>query len=73
LLKHFFLYVLEDFQTSQSLCALKFTRAEPAFVKETVERVLGVYPLIPETEPAPEMPATRAFSRQAAASSSLPT
>jgi hypothetical protein len=35
----------------------------PAFVKETVERV---YPLIPATATAPEMPATlaRAFSRQ---------
>ncbi len=44
-----------------SLSALKFTSANPAFVKETVERV---YPLIPATATAPEMPATRSFSRQ---------
>ncbi len=40
----FFLYVLEDPHTSQSLCALKFSSADPAIVKETVERG---YPLIP--------------------------
>jgi hypothetical protein len=40
----FFLYVLEDLHTSQSLCALEVTSGDPAFVKETVERV---YPLIP--------------------------
>ncbi len=61
LLNEFFLYVLEDLHTSQSLSALKFTGADPAFVKETVERV---YPLIPTTATAPEMPAIRAFSRQ---------
>jgi hypothetical protein len=38
LLNEFFLYVLED-HTSQSLSTLKFTSADPAFVKETVERV----------------------------------
>ena len=61
LLNEFILYVLEDIHTSQSLGALKFTSADPAFVKETVERV---YPLIPATPTAPQMPATRAFSRQ---------
>ncbi len=38
-LNEFFLYVLADLYTSQSLGALKFTSADPAFVKETVERV----------------------------------
>jgi hypothetical protein len=33
LLNEFFLYVLEDLHTSQSLSALKFTSADPAFVK----------------------------------------
>jgi hypothetical protein len=61
LLNEFFLYVLEDLHTSQSLGALKFTSADPVFVKETVE---GVYSLISATATAPEMPATRAFSRQ---------
>ena len=61
LLNEFFLYVLEDFHTSQGLGALAFTSADPAFVKETVERV---YPAIPATATAPEMPATRVFSRQ---------
>jgi hypothetical protein len=61
LLNEFFLYVLEDLHTTQGLGALKFTWADPAFVKETVERV---FPLIPETPTAPQMPATRAFSRQ---------
>ncbi len=63
LLNEFFLYVLEDLYTSQSLGALKFTSADPSFVNETVERV---YPVIPATATAPEMPATRAFSRQLA-------
>ncbi len=44
LLNEFFMYVLEDLHTSQSLCALKIISADPAFVKETVERG---YPLIP--------------------------
>ncbi len=61
MLNEFFLYVLEDLYTIQGLGALKFTSADPAFVKETVERV---YPLIPATATAPEMPATRAFARQ---------
>ena len=61
MLNEFFLYVLEDLHTSQGLAALQFTSADPAFVKETVERV---YPAIPATATAPEMPATRAFSRQ---------
>jgi hypothetical protein len=61
LLNEFFLYVLEDLHTSQGLGTLKFTSDDPAFVKETVERV---YPLIPATPTAPPMPATRAFSRQ---------
>jgi hypothetical protein len=47
--------------TNQSLCAFKFLSADPAFVKETVK---CIYPLIPATATAaPEMPATRAFSR----------
>ncbi len=53
--------MLEDLHTTQGLGALQFTSADPAFVKETVELV---YPLIPATATAPEMPATRAFSRQ---------
>ncbi len=53
--------MLKDPHTTQSLGALQFTSAGPAFVKETVERV---YPLIPATATAPEMPAIRAFSRQ---------
>jgi hypothetical protein len=61
LLNEFFLYVLEDLHTSQGLAALQFTSTDPAFVKETVERV---YSAIPATATAPEMPATRAFSRQ---------
>ncbi len=61
LLNEFFLCVLEDLQTSQGLGALKFTSDDPAFVKETVERV---YPLTPATPTAPPRPATRAFSRQ---------
>ncbi len=43
LLNEFFLYMLEDLHTSHSLSALRFTSAEPAFVKETVERVYPVY------------------------------
>ena len=61
LLNEFFLYVLEDLHRQQGLGALQFTSADPAFVKETVERV---YPLIPATPTTPPMPATRAFSRQ---------
>jgi hypothetical protein len=61
LLNEFFLYVLEDLHTSQGLGALQFTSDETEFVKETVERV---YPLIPATPTALQMPATRAFSRQ---------
>ena len=61
MLNEFFLYVLEDLHTSQGLAALQFTSVDPAFVKETVERV---YSAIPTTATAPEMPATRAFSRQ---------
>jgi hypothetical protein len=63
LLNEFFLYVLEDLHTvtSQGLGALQFTSDDPEFIKETVERV---YPLIPATPTAPQMPATRAFSRQ---------
>jgi hypothetical protein len=61
LLNEVFLYVLEDLHTSQGLGALKFTSDYPEFVKETVERV---YPLIAATPTAPQMPATRAFSRQ---------
>jgi hypothetical protein len=61
LLNEFFLYVLEDLHTTQGLGALQFTSADPAFVKDPVERV---YPLIPATATAPEMPANRAFSRQ---------
>ena len=57
----FLRYVLVALHTNQGLGALKFTSANPAFVKETVELV---YPLIPATATAPEMPATRAFSRQ---------
>ncbi len=50
--------MLEDLHTTQGLSG------DPAFVKETVELV---YSLIPATATAPEMPATRAFSRQLAA------
>jgi hypothetical protein len=44
LLNEFFLYALEDLHTSQSLGALRFTSADPAFVKETVKRHC-VYPV----------------------------
>jgi hypothetical protein len=47
--------------TSQSLSTLKLFSADPAFVKETVKRV---YPLIPATATASDMPVTRTFSRQ---------
>ena len=60
-LNEFFLYVLENLHTCQSLSALEFTSDDPTFVKHIVERV---YPLIPATATAPEMPPTRAFSRQ---------
>ena len=60
-LNEFFLYVLEDLHTCQSLCAPQFTSDDPTFVKHIVE---GFYPLIPATATAPEMPPTRAFSRQ---------
>ncbi len=61
MLNEFFLYVLEDLHTSQGLGAIQFTSDDPECVKETIERV---YPLIPATPTAPQMPATRAFSRQ---------
>jgi hypothetical protein len=57
----FFLYVLEDLHTTQGLSALKFTSADPEFVKETVEHV---YTAIPATATAQAMAETRAFSRQ---------
>ena len=60
LLNEFFLYVLEDLHTCQGLGALKFTSADPEFVKETVEHV---YPAIPATATAQAMAETRAFSR----------
>ena len=53
--------MLEDLHTSQGLAAIQFTSSDPEFVEETVERV---YPAIPATATAPDMPATRAFSRQ---------
>jgi hypothetical protein len=53
LLNEFFLYVLEDLYTTHGLGTLQFISADPAFVKETVERV---YPLNPATTTAPEMP-----------------
>ena len=61
MLNEFFLYVLEDLYKHQGLGALQFTSADPAYVKETVERV---YSLIPATATSPEMPETRVFSRQ---------
>jgi hypothetical protein len=61
LLNEFFLYVLEDLHTTQGLSALKFTSADPEFVKETVEHV---YTAIPATATAQAMAETRAFSRQ---------
>ena len=61
MLNEFFLYVLEDFHTGQSLGALKFTSDDPEFIKEAVELV---YLAIPATPRTPEMPATRAFSRE---------
>ena len=61
LLNEFFLYVLEDFHTCQSLGELKFTSDDPEFIKEAVERV---YLAIPATATTPELPATRAFSRE---------
>jgi hypothetical protein len=60
-LNEFFLYVLEDLHTCQSLGALQFTSDDPTFVKQMVE---DFYRLIPATATAPEMPPTRAFSRQ---------
>ena len=60
-LNEFFLYVLEDLHTCQSLGALQFTSDYPDFVKHIVERV---YPLIQSTATAQEMPPTRAFSRR---------
>jgi hypothetical protein len=60
-LNEFFLYVLEDLHTCQSLGALQFTSDDPTFVKQMVE---DFYPLIPATATAPEMPPTRVFSRQ---------
>jgi hypothetical protein len=61
LLNEFFLYVLEDLHTCQSLGALQFTSDDPTFVQEKIE---SFYRLIPATATAPEMPPTRAFSRQ---------
>ena len=61
LLNEFFLYVLEDLHTCQSLGALQFTSDDPTVVKNMVE---GVYPAIPATSTAPEMPPIRIFSRQ---------
>jgi len=61
LLNEFFLYVLEDVHTCQSLGALQFTSDDPTFVQEKIE---SFYRLIPATASAPEMPPTRAFSRQ---------
>ena len=71
LLNEFFLYVLEDFHTCQSLGELKFTSDDPEFIKEAVERV---YVAIPATATTPELPATRAFSRELVAyiAASLP-
>ena len=40
----FFLYVLEDLHTGQSLGALKFTSDDPKFVREAVDKV---HPAIP--------------------------
>ena len=53
--------MLEDFHTCQSLGELKFTSDDPEFIKEAVERV---YLAIPATATTPELPATRAFSRE---------
>ena len=61
MLNEFFLYVLEDFHTGQSLGALKFTSDDPKFVKEAVEQV---YLAIPATSTTQGLPATRAFSRE---------
>ncbi len=61
LLNEFFLYVLEDVHTCQSLGALQFTSDDPTFVQEKIE---SFYRLIPATASALEMPPTRAFSRQ---------
>ena len=61
MLNEFFLYVLEDFHTGQSLGALKFTSDDPEFVKEAVEQV---YLAVPATATTAELPATRAFSRE---------
>ena len=60
LLNEFFLYVLEDLHTCQSLGVLQFTSDDPDFVKDMAERV---YPVIPATATAQEMPETMAFSR----------
>ena len=61
MLNEFFLYVLEDFHTGQSLGALKFTSDDPLFVKEAVEQVYLAIPATPTTE---ELPETRVFSRE---------
>ncbi len=58
MLNEFFLYVLEDFHTGQSLGALKFTSDDPKFVKEAVKIVYLAIPATPRT------PETRAFSRE---------
>ena len=53
--------MLEELHSCQSLCSLQFTSDDPDFVKLIVE---CVNPLIPSTTTAPDMPPTRAFSRQ---------
>ena len=60
-LNEFFMYILEDLHTCQSLGALEFTSDNPDFLRRAVERV---YNLIPATATAPEMPETMAYSRQ---------
>ena len=50
LLNEFFLYVLEDLHTCQSLGALQFTSDDPTFVKEKIE---SFYRLIPATAKSP--------------------
>jgi hypothetical protein len=61
LLNDFFLYVLEEFYTGQSLDRLQFTSAEAEFVKEITKRL---YPAIPATATTEGIPATRAFLLQ---------
>lgn len=61
MLNEFFLYVLEDLHTGQSLGSLKFNNNDPECVKAAVDKV---YPAIPGTPTAAERPATKAFSRE---------